>query len=1031
MSEELLKAIIQLFAIVARERITEAERTNVKEFLSLHLNREATAFYLKLFDELTHSHKIENPQDLSSLDVDTQQFVDDWAKIMQIVKQVNQALTMQQKLVLVIKIIELVYADSEISDRQANLIFYIGQALKLPKADMQALQHFVVGQDIDELASKHILIIDEGSDKNLYPGPRIVEKNLTGLIAILRLPDAETYFIKYLGITTLYLNSILLKSRKVDIFPTGSTIRGDKIESIYYSDIVGRFLTGESKTRLSFTADHIFYHFKSGRAGLQNINIAEHGGKLIGVMGSSGSGKSTLLNVLNGNEKPSSGRVLINGIDIHEAPHKVRGVIGYIPQDDLLIEDLTVFENLFYAARLCFSQYTKAQTVKLAEQTLLSLGLIEIRNLKVGSPLEKTISGGQRKRLNIGLELLREPAILFVDEPTSGLSSRDSENIMDLLKELSLRGKMVFVVIHQPSSDIFKMFDTLIISDSGGFQIYYGNPVEAVTYFRDVINAANKNQGACPECGNINPEQIFSIIETKVVNEYGRHTSTRKISPGQWYQYFKQRIKIPGVEHVKEEIPVAQRIPNWLKQFRIFVIRDVLAKLANKQYLYINLFEAPVLAFFIAFMVKYHNVLQGETAYTFSNNQNIPVFFFMSVVVALFFGLTMSAEEIFRDRKILKREKFLHLSRSSYLVSKVAVMFSISAIQTILFVLVGNYILEIPVTELRYWMILFTCTCFANMLGLNISASFNSAVTIYILIPILIIPQLLLSGVVISFDKFNPRVGKPIGIPLMGEVMASRWAFEAYMVTQFRDNPFEQQFYELDQVAAEAEYKRIYFIPNLESKLTYCLNNRSGWRNSRDEKMVKTFELLRNEIGFELEKVGTDKFRDLNRLAPGKFDSTVFVSASAFLKMLRQHYASRLNNATRKKEKIVDSLTSSDESAAAFKLMHDRYVNEAVTDAVKNVTSADRIVEYDGSLVQKIYPIYMDEHRPLHAFDFSANLYQPTKHFLGFHFNTLYFNIAVIWSMTLLLFITLYFDVLKKLIAMLEGNRRYRRRDRG
>jgi hypothetical protein len=265
----------------------------------------------------------------------------------------------------------------------------------------------------------------------------------------------------------------------------------------------------------------------------------------------------------------------------------------------------------------------------------------------------------------------------------------------------------------------------------------------------------------------------------------------------------------------------------------------------------------------------------------------------------------------------------------------------------------------------------------------------------------------------------------------MGEVMASRWAFEAYMVTQFRDNPFEQQFYELDQVAAEAEYKRIYFIPNLESKLTYCLNNRSGWRNSRDEKMVKTFELLRNEIGFELEKVGTDKVRDLNRLAPGKFDSTVFVSASAFLKMLRQHYASRLNNATRKKEKIVDSLTSSDESAAAFKLMHDRYVNEAVTDAVKNVTSADRIVEYDGSLVQKIYPIYMDEHRPLHAFDFSANLYQPTKHFLGFHFNTLYFNIAVIWSMTLLLFITLYFDVLKKLIAMLEGNRRYRRRDRG
>lgn len=1030
MSEELLKAIIQLFAIVARERITEDERTNVKEFLSLHLNREATAYYLKLFDELSHSHKIESAQDLSSLDVDTQQFVDDWAKIMHIVKQVNQALTMQQKMVLVVKIIELVYADRDISDRQGNLIFYIGQALKIPKPDMQALKNFVTGQDIDELASKNVLIIDEGSDEKPYPGPRITARNLTGLIAILRLPDAETYFVKYLGITTLYLNSILLKSRKVDIFPSGSTIRGDKIESIYYSDVVGKFLVGESQAHITFTADHLFYHFKSGRAGLQNVNIAEQGGKLIGLMGASGSGKSTLLNVLNGTEKPSSGRVLINGIDIHVQPYRVHGIVGYIPQDDLLIEDLTVYENLYYAARLCFGHYTETETHELVEQVLLNLGLTEIRNLRVGSPLQKTISGGQRKRLNIGLELLREPAILFVDEPTSGLSSRDSENIMDLLKELSLRGKMVFVVIHQPSSDIFKMFDTLIIMDSGGFQIYYGNPVEAVLYFRDVINAANKDQGACPECGNINPEQVFSIIETKVVNEYGRLTNTRKISPGQWYQYFKQKIKVPRVQHVKEELPVVQEIPSWYKQLKVFITRDVLAKLANKQYLYINLFEAPVLAFFIAFMVKYYNVLEGEGKYTFYNNHNIPVYFFMSVVVALFFGLTMSAEEIFRDRKILKRERFLHLSRSSYLTSKVLVLFFISALQTILFTIVGNAVLEIPLTELRYWLILFSCTCFANMLGLNISASFNSAVTIYILIPLLIIPQLLLSGVVISFDKFNPRVGKPVGIPMMGEVMASRWAFEAYMVTQFRDNPFEQQFYDLDKKIAQSEYKRVYFIPALESRLANCLNNRGAWRNPHATEMVRNLDLLQNEIANELSKLGEDKLPEVKRLAIGKFDSTVYLKTSAFFSTLKQFYVNRMNQASESKENLIDSLTATPELQATYEKNKERYVNTAVAGAVKNTASVERIVEYEGKLIQKIYPIYMDEHRPDHAWDFSANLYQPTKHFAGVYFDTLYFNIAVIWSMTFVLFVTLYFDALKKLIKLLEGNRRHRRRDR-
>jgi ABC transport system ATP-binding/permease protein len=1030
MSEELLKAIIQLFAIVARERITEAERTNVKEFLSLHLNRDGTAYYLNLFDEFVQSQRIESQQDLSTMDADTQQFVDDWAKIMQIVKQVNQALTMQQKMVMVVKIIELVHSEREISDRQGNLIFYIGQALKIPKVDMQALQAFVTGQDIDELSSKNVLIVDEGSDEKPYPGPRIIEKNLTGLIAILRLPDAETYFIKYLGITTLYLNSQLLKSRRVDIFPTGSTIRGDKIETIYYSDIVGKFLTDESRTHITFSADHLFYHFRSGRAGLQNVNIAEHGGKLIGLMGASGSGKSTLLNVLNGSEKPSSGRVLINGIDIHQEPEKVQGIIGYIPQDDLLIDDLTVFENLYYAARLCFGYYTKEETTLLVEQTLLSLGLTEIRDLKVGSALEKTISGGQRKRLNIGLELLREPAVLFVDEPTSGLSSRDSENIMDLLKELALRGKMVFVVIHQPSSDIFKMFDALIIMDSGGFQIYYGNPIEAVVYFRDVIHAANKNQGACPECGNINPEQIFSIIETKIVNEYGRHTNTRKISSGQWYQYFKQRIKLPRIEHVKEALPVTQQIPNWFKQLKVFITRDVLAKLANKQYLVINVLEAPVLAFFIAFMVKYYDVLDGENQYSFYNNHNIPVYFFMSVVVALFFGLTMSAEEIYRDRKILKREQFLHLSRSSYLTSKVMVLFMISAMQTILFVLVGNYILEIPLSELRYWLILFSCTCFANMLGLNISASFNSAVTIYILIPVLIIPQLLLSGVVISFDKFNPRVGKPVGIPMVGELMASRWAFEAYMVTQFKDNPFEKEFYDLDRTIAQSEYKRIYYIPTLESKLAYCLNHRASWRNPRDAGMTDALNLLKNELEYELSRVGENRLPGVENLAIGRFDSTVYTSTATFLRTLRQFYTNKVSSALEEKEAKIQNMTSTPDATAEFNLRRNQFVNEAVSNAVKNISSRDRIVEYDGRLIQKIFPIYIDEHRPLHFLDFSANLYQPTKHFAGMYFDTLYFNIAVIWSMTVFLFITLYFDVLRKFIQLLEGNRKYRRKER-
>lgn len=1027
MSEELLKAVIQFFGIVAKERITDDERAIIKEFLSIHLNQDGVRYYLSLFDDFVKANQRTTANTLP-LDADTQEFVDDWAQIMQISKKVNQALTMPQKVVLLVKIIELVFADNNLSERQSNLIFYISEALKIPNKDFRAVRAFVIGQDIEELASKNILIVDEGSDEIEHPGPRITSKNLTGLIAILRLHDIETYFIKYLGITSLTLNGITLKSRKIDVFPTGSTIRGSKIDPIYYSDVVGKFLFEESETDISFEADHLFYHFKSGRAGLQNVNIAEMGGKLIGLMGASGSGKSTLLSVLNGTENPSSGRVLINGIDIHQHPEKLEGVIGYIPQDDLLVEELTVFENLYYSARLCFGQYSKEEIAKLVEKVLMSLGLSEIRNLKVGSPLSKTISGGQRKRVNIGLELLREPTVLFVDEPTSGLSSSDSENIMDLLKELALRGKMIFVVIHQPSSDIFKMFDTLIILDVGGFQIYYGNPAESINYFQGIINAANKTPGACPECGNINPEQVFNIIETKVVNEFGRLTHTRKVSPGQWYQYFKKSIKVPKIQEIKDPLPVAQKLPNRFKQFWIFIIRDVLAKLSNKQYVTVNLLLTPVLALFIGYFVKYYDTIGiNNPTYTFYYNFNIPVYFFMSIVVALFVGLIVSAEEIFKDRKILKREQYLNLSKSSYLSSKIFILFTLSSVQTVCFIFVGNWLLEIPFSEMRYWLILFSCACFANMLGLNISSAFDSAVTIYILIPILIIPQLLLSGVVISFDKFNPKVGAPNGIPVMGEMMASRWAFEAYMVTQFKDNPFEKQFYEMDKKRAVAEYKRQYYLPALESKLAFVLNHRGDWRNKSEENQTyQALHLLHNEIANELLYVGKERLPEVDKLAPGKFDSAVYVKTHKFLITLKEYYGIRSKNAMNDREKLTTQLTSTPELKAQYDAMRLKYQNESVNQMVERSNETVRIAEWKGELVQKIYPIYFEDHRPNHFLDFRENFYVPAKYFWGRKIDTLYFNIGMIWAMTVLLYVALYFDLLKKLVRALEMRRKYR-----
>jgi energy-coupling factor transporter ATP-binding protein EcfA2 len=634
--------------------------------------------------------------------------------------------------------------------------------------------------------------------------------------------------------------------------------------------------------------------------------------------------------------------------------------------------------------------------------------------------LQKTISGGQRKRLNIGLELLREPAVLFVDEPTSGLSSRDSENIIDLLKELSLKGKLVFAVIHQPSSDIFKMFDKLVILDTGGYQIYFGNPVDAVTYFKRNIHLINSDEGECHACGNVNPEQIFNIIETKVINEFGDTTNERKFSPEQWNEIFSKQIKIRSVLRANEIPHSTLHIPSWFKQTRLFSMRDVLSKISNKQYLLINLFEAPMLAFILAFIVRYYNVNDPlKAGYVFSKNLNLPAHLFMSIIVALFMGLTVSAEEIIRDRKILKREKFLHLNRSSYIISKISILFIISALQTALFVAVANYILQIQGVFLIHWGILFTVSCFANLLGLNISSAFNSAVTIYILIPILLIPQLILSGVVVKFDKLNPLIGNTSTVPFVGDLMASRWAFEAAMVAQFKDNEFEKEFYVYDKTMAAADYKKIYMIPELESQLDFVNLNRSNKEPGIRKEVREKLDLLRTTLEHE-EKVTKSGFSRNQDLTLERYDSTINQPLIEYLETLKKFYINRYNKADQEKEKKIEQMTNTPEKEKNFTSNKNAYQNEAITELVRNTMEQNRIIETDGKFVQKIYPIYKDPD-PDHMVDFNAQFYMPAKHFLNRNIDTFFFNLGVIWLMTFVLALSLYWEVLRKIIDQLSN----------
>ncbi len=992
MSEELLKAIIRLLVIVAKEEgeVDESEKESVREFLYENVSRDDTKHYLKILDTYVN-------------DVDTGK--DDYSQIDEITTNINNELTQPQKLIVMVKLMELIIADEKITEREAELLYRIGKNFKFEDEVVDAIKQFVVNKDPNEYSDIYSVVVS-GAEEPDRPR-QIYHEQLKGHLAFFKLPKIDTCFFKYYGGDIVSLNGLMISPNKIKVFSTGSSIKGKRTERLYYSDVVGILRDDVTETNVSFVADNISYKFDNGNMGLTDINIAEPTGRLVAIMGGSGAGKSTLFNVLNGSSRPFQGSVRINGVDIYQNPKEVEGIIGNVPQDDLLIEDLTVYQNLYYAAKLCFDNKDKTVLSDLVNRTLEALGLTEAKDLKVGNPLQKTISGGQRKRLNIGLELLREPSVLFVDEPTSGLSSRDSENIMDLLKELSLRGKMVFVVIHQPSSEIFKMFDKLLILDTGGHQIYYGNPVKAVTYFKNMVEMIDKDQSACIECGNVNPEQIFNIIEMKVVDEYGRFTNKRKYSPEQWHEQFVNNIEIESVEEEKAKPPKSLDLPNRLKQAKIFLQRDVLAKISNRQYVLINILEAPALALLLALITKYSP--EGAD-YTFYKNENIPVFFFMSIIVALFMGLTVSAEEIIKDRKILKREAFLHLSKLSYLSSKTLILFVLSAVQTLLFVLIGSWILEIQGMTVWYWIILFSVSCFANILGLNISAGFNSVITVYILIPLLIIPQLILSGVVVDFDKLNSSFSNAKKVPLIGETMASRWAYEALAVNQFRDNPFNKELYLLDREVGINTYKSVYYTKFLQENLDYCYKNKDF--EGRKERL----DLIRKEIKKQLQVFGSDKLPDVDKLTSEGLNKEVYKATADFLSAIRSVYNSRRKKAKDELDALIAEKTKTAEMESEYIRQRNAYENERISMMLKNISTKRRIVSSGDELIQKIYPVFAKNEFPDGPLHFRTNFYYPEKHFAGMYIDTKIFNLIIIWLMTIVLFVAVYFDWLRKIL---------------
>lgn len=955
MNETILNGLLNLFAIFASMVRIENKQAKmaIHSYLSSHFGVRSHEEYIDLYNELRSMY--DDP--LFPIDKEN--------VIKNICNQMKVKLTSEEQYLLLVRFIEFAFTNSSEFNNHLNVFYLIAEIFGVSDKEYKDILDFTTGNP----SPSFITISTEDGENH------IVREGLNGFIIALPIERFDKIIFTYHGSDIIFMNDLPVTPNMFYTWQHSSVLKGPLFLPVYHSDLQAILNKKEQKSIVRLEGRDIDFTFKNSPNGLHNFSFNLESGQLIAIMGGSGVGKSTLLGIMNGNIQPQKGAITVNGHPINSSDAK--RLIGFVPQDDMLIEELTVYENLWYTARFSFDRFTKTELQERVNAVLKDLDLFDIKSLEVGSPIRKTISGGQRKRLNIALELIREPAILYLDEPTSGLSSSDSEKVIMLLKEQTHRGRLVIVNIHQPSSEIYKLFDRLWLLDKGGYPIYDGNPIEAITYFKQTAKYTDQDISMCSTCGNVNPELILNIIDSKRIDDSGNQTNIRKFSPQEWHQQYLDRR--PSMKPVKlDELPDNnQQKPSFWKQFLIFSERNIFRKLTNKQYLILALLQAPLLAFIVALLTRF--VDDGE--YTLFNNKNFVSYIFMAVIVVTFIGLSISAEEIIRDRVILKRERFLRLSRSSYLLSKIIYLFLLSGFQTLLFILIGNSIIEVnPDMFFIWWSILWITAFLANLTGLILSQTLSSIVAIYITIPLLLIPQILLCGLVIKFDDLNTKASNQNIVPLIGEVIPSRWGFEALVVEQFRDNTYNQPFFDAEKEKFLAQY----------------------YGNIHLEEVKNLVEQLKKDPDSAVKQTIENELPILSRAAKVP-PITSNEDYDSYLEKIKDALSQRAHNYTaylnQLQQEKIDRIGED-----KFNTIKMQNHNAAIEELVTNASSARLFKESHNRIYPKIGQIYIEPDNHWGR----AQFYAHEKNIAGYYFSTYTFNLLVLGFFVLLAIIAIF-----------------------